>query len=99
MAKNANPARRKIFPCRPESPVQLWCLTTSKVAFFREPVQTVDVPARRWNNPDADNDETADEKTKWAITSNFHHFEIPDHLLDQLKKRNVVVFAGAGIST
>ena len=43
--------------------------------------------------------EKAHEKTQYAFCSSFHHFEIPDHLLDQLKKGNVVIFAGAGIST
>jgi hypothetical protein len=47
----------------------------------------------------ADHDEKAHEKTKCALLSSFHHFEIPDHLLDQLKIGNVVIFAGAGIST
>jgi hypothetical protein len=47
----------------------------------------------------ADHDNKAHEKTKCAFCSNFHQFEIPDHLLDQLKKGNVVIFAGAGIST
>ena len=47
----------------------------------------------------ADHDGKAHEKTKCAFCSNFHQFEIPDHLLDQLKQGNVVIFAGAGIST
>jgi hypothetical protein len=41
----------------------------------------------------------AHTKTNCEFCRNFHQFEIPDHLLDQLKKGNLVVFAGAGIST
>jgi hypothetical protein len=41
----------------------------------------------------------AHEKTDCAFCRNFHDFEIPGHLLNQLKQGNLVVFAGAGIST
>lgn len=43
--------------------------------------------------------EKAHERTNCAFCRNFHYFELPDHLLDQLTKGNLVVFAGAGIST
>ena len=39
------------------------------------------------------------EKTDCAFCRNFHDFELPDHLLNELKHGNLVVFAGAGIST
>ena len=37
--------------------------------------------------------------TNCAFCRNFHEFSIPDHLIEQLKERKVVVFAGAGVST
>ena len=37
--------------------------------------------------------------TDCVFCRNFHEFSIPDHLIDQIKKREVVIFAGAGIST
>jgi hypothetical protein len=47
------------------------------------------------------NDEmpTAHDKSNCAFCSSFRDFELPDHLLDQLSKGNVVIFAGAGVST
>ena len=41
----------------------------------------------------------AREKTSCEFRRHFHQIEIPGHLLDQLKKGNIVIFAGAGIST
>src|SRR5258708_25343782 len=39
------------------------------------------------------------QKTNCGFCRNFHDFELPDHLLNQLKSGKVVFFAGAGIST
>lgn len=41
----------------------------------------------------------AHNQSACVFCKNFHEFELPDHLLDQLQLGNVVIFAGAGIST
>lgn len=38
-------------------------------------------------------------RCKCVFCRSFRDFELPDHLLDQLSKGNVVIFAGAGVST
>lgn len=42
---------------------------------------------------------TRHEKSKCAICRDHKAFAVPDHLMDQLSASNVVLFAGAGVST
>lgn len=42
---------------------------------------------------------TAHDKSKCVFCSSFRDFELPDHLIDHLAKGDVVIFAGAGVST
>jgi hypothetical protein len=49
--------------------------------------------------PTPPNHEKVHEQSNCAIFGNFHYFEPPDHLIQQLTSGNVVIFAGAGVST
>jgi hypothetical protein len=43
--------------------------------------------------------EQSHDRSKCEFCQHFHEFELPDHLLDELSRSNVVIFAGAGVST
>lgn len=53
---------------------------------------------KRPNLPESAHDQSHN-RSKCEFCRHRQDFELPDHLLDQLSKDNVVVFAGAGVST
>ena len=53
----------------------------------------------RKDKPSPPKHETVHEQSNCAIFGNFHDFEPPGHLIEQLTSGNVVIFAGAGVST
>lgn len=49
--------------------------------------------------PEATHNDSGHDASKCEFCRHFRDFALPDHLLDALTKGNVVVFAGAGVST
>jgi NAD-dependent SIR2 family protein deacetylase len=65
----------------------------------RRPAHTVLATTGRVSSPLARGDTSSPEPCTCAFCKGDRQFAVPPHLLEELLKGNVVVFAGAGIST